>query len=147
MMRTMKLTFGGKTFQALVDMEKHVIFSADIWHTYNDICAEVEDEELPKYNFHDYVDEVLNNSAYYTSETFRYYNPWENDDCYDFDKNDKENMTGESWTLFIPGIQWYNENDFFEQLHQLVNQCHFKTEVAAAVKRNKKNTKKVRKIA
>lgn len=136
-MKTMKLTFGGETFQALVDMERHIIFSADIWHTYNVICDEIED--APKYNFHDYVYEVLSNGSYYTSETFAYYNPWESDDCYVLYKDDKENMAGESWTFFIPGIEWYNEDDFFEQLHHLINQCDFKTEVAAAaVKRNKR---------
>jgi hypothetical protein len=158
-MKTMKLTFGGKTFQALVDVEDGIIFSADIWHTYNDIRAEVEDpdlyyedyiseyEELPKYNFHDYVDEVLSNGSYYTSKTFKYYNPWESDDIYQLWSDDKENMTGETWWIFIPGIQCYNGDDFFEQLHQLINQCHFKSEVAAVKRNNKKNNKAVKKIA
>lgn len=147
-MKTMKLTFGGKTFRALVDVENGIIFSADIWHTYNDICAEVEDETPPIYNFHDYVDEVLNNGAYYTSETFKYYNPWESDDVYQFWSDDEENMTGETWWIFIPSIQWYKGDDFFEQIHQLINQCHFKAEIsAAAVKRNKSQNSVVRAIA
>lgn len=143
MMRTMKLTFGGETFQALVDMENHIIFSAGIWHMYEDICCECED--APKYNFRDYAYEVINNGSYYTSETFEYYNPWESDDCYQF-WSDEGNMTGESWTFFIPGIELYNEDDFSEQLCHLVNQCDWKAE-AAAVRCNKKNTKKIVKIA
>lgn len=150
MMKTMKLTFAGETFQALVDVEKCIIFSAGIWHMYNDyICSEYED--APKFNFHNYVDEVLSNGSYYTSETFEYYNPWESSDCYQFWSDDEENMTGESWTFFIPGIEcasWDGDNTFFEQIHQLINQCEFKAEIStAAVKRNNKNTKKVIKIA
>lgn len=133
MMKKMKLTFGGKTFTALVDMEDHTIFSAEVWHTYNDI------EDAPKYNFHNYVDEVLSNGSYYTSETFAYYNPWESDDCYQLDEDDEENMTGESWTFFIPGIEYYEEDDFFEQLSHLINQCDYKADVT---KRNKKDVKK-----
>lgn len=138
MMRTMKLTFAGKPFTALVDMENNTIFSADIWHTYNEVCTEYED--APKYSFHNYAEEVLNNGNYYTSETFKYYNPWESDDCYQLWYDDESNMTGESWTFFITGIEWYNEDDFFEQLHHLVNQCDFKTEVTKRninVKENK----------
>lgn len=142
MMKTMRLTFDGKTFQALVDVENCVIFSADIWHTYNDICCECEAEDAPKYNFHDYADEVLSNGSYYTSETFKYYNPWESTDLYQFWSDDKENMTGESWDIFIPGIEadsWDGDKTFYEQLHQLINQCHFKAEISAAVvKRNKR---------
>lgn len=151
MMKTMKLTFAGETFQALVDVEKCIIFSAGIWHTYNDVCAEVEDETPPKYNFHDYVDEVLDNGSYYTSESFKYYNPWESSDLYQFWSDDEENMTGETWQIFIPGIEvasWDGDKTFFEQLHQLINQCEFKAEVsAAAVRRNNKNAKKAVKIA
>lgn len=146
MMRTMKLTFGGETFTALVDMENHVIFSANIWHTYEDACYEMEADDAPKYNFHDYVYEVLNNGSYYTSESFEYYNPWESSDCYQFWYDDEENMSGESWTFFIPGIEDYCEDDFFEQLHHLINQCDWKAN-NAAVRRNKKNSKNVRKIA
>lgn len=141
MMRTMKLTFAGKNFTALVDMENNTIFSADIWHTYNAICDEYED--APKYSFHDYVEEVLYNGSYYTSETFEYYNPWESDDCYQLWYDDENNMTGESWTFFIQGIEWYNEDDFFEQLHHLVNQCDFKTEVTKR-NNNKKELKNVK---
>lgn len=151
MMKTMKLTFAGKTFQALVDVKRGIIFSAGIWHTYNDICAEyMEDETPPKFNFHDYVDEVLDNGSYYTSESFKYYNPWESTDLYQFWSDDEENMTGETWWIFIPGIEvvsWDGDKTFFEQLHQLINQCEFKAEVSAAAVRRNKNAKKAVKIA
>lgn len=137
MTKSMKLTFGGKTFNALVDMKNHIIFSADIWHTYNEVCSEYED--APNYSFHDYVDEVVSNGSRYSSESFAYYNPWESDDCYQLFKDDEENMTGENWTFFIPGIQWYDEEDFTVQLQHMVNQCDYKAEV---VKRNKKRSVK-----